>query len=81
MTFFGVNLTFAPMHALGTAGMPRRVPDYADSYANWNFIATVGSYISAGGLGLFLGIMLFAILVGEKCLMPNGWRFGQPVVF
>jgi heme/copper-type cytochrome/quinol oxidase subunit 1 len=57
ITFIGVNLTFFPMHSLGLAGMPRRIPDYPDMYANINFIATVGAYVS------FLGMLLFFYVV------------------
>lgn len=57
LTFIGVNLTFFPMHFLGIAGMPRRIPDYPDVYATWNLICTVGSYISVVGTLLFFYIL------------------------
>jgi cytochrome c oxidase subunit 1 len=62
LTFIGVNVTFFPMHFLGLAGMPRRVPDYADSYAFWNYIASFGSIITATGLIAFIILFFHSIL-------------------
>jgi cytochrome c oxidase subunit I len=55
--FWGVNLTFGPMHFLGLAGMPRRIPDFPDAYLNWNLIASFGSYISTASTLFFFYIV------------------------
>ena len=34
------------MHFIGIAGMPRRIPDYADGYLNWNLIMTLGTFLT-----------------------------------
>ena len=60
-TFFvGVNLTFFPMHWLGVAGMPRRVPDYPDAFALFNKLASWGSYVSAISSVFFFFILVEA---------------------
>jgi cytochrome c oxidase subunit 1 len=57
--FVGVNLTFFPMHFSGLAGMPRRIPDYPDTFIFWNKISSLGSLIS------FVGVLLFLFVIKE----------------
>jgi cytochrome c oxidase subunit 1 len=45
MSFIGVNLTFFPMHFVGLAGMPRRIPDYALQFAEFNAVVTIGAFV------------------------------------
>src|SRR4026209_1652266 len=54
LMFIGANLPFFPMHFLGLAGMPRRIADYPDAFAGWNFVASLGSYVAFAGLLVFL---------------------------
>jgi cytochrome c oxidase subunit 1 len=65
MFFLGVNITFFPMHFLGLAGMPRRIPDYPDAYSGWNAIASFGSYVSALSALLFFYIV-YLTLTNDK---------------
>jgi cytochrome c oxidase subunit 1 len=65
ITFFGVNLTFFPMHFLGLAGMPRRIPDYPDAFAGWNSVASFGSYISGIGLLFFFYVVYVSFIHGD----------------
>ncbi len=60
-SIFGVNLTFFPMHFLGLAGMPRRIPDYPDAFAPFNYIATIGAIISLVSTLFFFFIVYLAI--------------------
>jgi len=56
--FVGVNITFFPMHFLGLAGMPRRIPDYPDQFAGWNYVASVGSMVSVISVVIFFYMLV-----------------------
>ena len=67
ITFIGVNLTFFPMHFLGLAGMPRRIPDYADAFAGWNALCSFGSYVSIAGMFVFFYAVYVTLTSDQKC--------------
>src|SRR6186997_1436171 len=52
-----VNVLFFPQHFLGLAGMPRRIPDYATQFADWNMVSSIG------GFGFGLSQLLFVYLI------------------
>jgi cytochrome c oxidase subunit 1 len=64
--FIGVNITFFPMHFLGLAGMPRRIPDFPDAYSGWNAVASFGSYISFFSALLFFYVVYVTLIHGKK---------------
>ena len=62
LMFFGMNLTFGPMHMIGLQGQPRRMYVWTENRAGegffnigfWNMVASIGSFVLAFGILLFL---------------------------
>ena len=89
VTFVGVNLVFFPQHFLGMDGMPRRYADYPDALWGWNFVSSIGSYISAFAVFIFLYGVIDAFL--KKVPAPNNpwgegattleWQLSSPPPF
>lgn len=66
LSVISVNITFFPMHFLGLAGMPRRIPDYALQFADFNMVASIGAFIFGFAQLLFVYIVIHAIRKGQK---------------
>lgn len=70
-----LNVTFFPMHFLGLAGMPRRIPDYSLQFADFNQIASLGAF----GFGLSQLIFVYLIIRtihGGKPAAAKSWEGG-----
>jgi heme/copper-type cytochrome/quinol oxidase subunit 1 len=50
LLFWGTNWVFFPMHVLGLAGLPRRIPDYTDAYGYANDFMSQGVYFTSGSV-------------------------------
>jgi cytochrome c oxidase subunit I len=72
--FIGFNVGFFPMHILGLEGMPRRIYTYADGlgWGPLNLIVTLGSYLFAIGVLLFLVNVFVSLKRGQRA-GDNPW--------
>ena len=73
LTFISVNVTFFPMHFVGLAGMPRRYPDYALQFADFNALISVGAFMFGLTQLLFLFIVIKTIRSGKQA-KPEVWE-------
>jgi cytochrome c oxidase subunit I len=79
LILIGFNLTFAPMHILGLEGMPRRIDTYPEGFGweLWNAVETVGSFIIALSILVFVANVLISKRSGEIA-GPDPWDARTP---
>ena len=66
LTVISSNVLFFPMHFVGLAGMPRRIPDYALQFTEFNQIATVGAFVFGFSQLIFLYVVIKCVRGGKK---------------
>ena len=66
LSVISVNVLFFPQHFLGLAGMPRRIPDYAVQFADFNFMSSIGGFVFGASQLLFVYIIVKCVRGGQK---------------
>ena len=73
LSAISANVLFFPQHFLGLAGMPRRIPDYAVQFTEFNQISSIGGFVFGAAQILFVYIIVKSIRGGEKAT-DNVWE-------
>ncbi len=74
-TFIGVNVIFFPQHFLGLQGMPRRIIDYAPEFAGWNYVSSMGAFMTGLSSLFFIGMLIWTLAKGRR-VGDNYWGEG-----
>ena len=72
--FIGANITFFPQHFLGRQGMPRRYIDYPDAFAYWNYISSLGAFLSFASFLFFIVVLFYTLFAGKRVTVNNPWN-------
>jgi cytochrome c oxidase subunit 1 len=67
LMLIGFHMTFDPMHVSGILGMPRRIYTYMPGrgWGIWNMISTIGVFIQAIAIAIFLLNMIRSFFQGK----------------
>ncbi len=72
--FIGANITFFPQHFLGRQGMPRRIVDYPEAFAYWNYVSSMGAFLSFASFLFFIGVLFYTLFAGKRVTVNNPWN-------
>ena len=72
--FIGANITFFPQHFLGRQGMPRRYIDYPEAFATWNYVSSLGAFLSFISFVFFIGVVFYTLFRGQRVTQNNPWN-------
>jgi cytochrome c oxidase subunit 1 len=73
LTFVALNATFFPMHWVGLLGMPRRVSDYAEEFADVNLFISIASFVLGASVFVFFYNVIVSWARGPVA-GSNPWR-------
>jgi len=74
LSTISINVTFFPQHFLGLAGMPRRIPDYAVQFADWNLVSSLGAFVFGISQLLFVYVIVQCIRGGVGRATDRVWE-------
>ncbi|MDQ2070171.1 cytochrome c oxidase subunit I [Natronospira bacteriovora] len=74
LSTISINVTFFPQHFLGLAGMPRRIPDYAVQFTDFNFISSIGAFVFGVSQLIFVYVIIHCIRGGVGRATDRVWE-------
>jgi cytochrome c oxidase subunit 1 len=72
--FLAFNSTFLPLFAVGMAGQPRRVFEYARNLQTLNDWASISSFVLGGSILLFVINFVYSTVIVREREIGNPWR-------
>lgn len=66
LSVISANVLYFPMHFLGLAGMPRRIPDYPVQFTDLNQVVSIGAFVFGAAQLLFVAGIILCVRGGKK---------------